>query len=111
MRGTTPELASPSTIFPTTLEGGRLLSTYDLTCNRPHGVSSAELGIEPGTFRLRGGDPSLTTQDAVQYCYDIFTILCGIQNTGRRRRNTVQYLVLIGLSTRDPVKCRITLWF
>ncbi|GBM01061.1 hypothetical protein AVEN_176509-1 [Araneus ventricosus] len=40
---------------------------------------------------------SLITQDSVQYCYDIFTILYGIQNTGQRRRYIVQYLVLIGV--------------
>ncbi|GBL77827.1 hypothetical protein AVEN_197084-1 [Araneus ventricosus] len=34
--------------------------------------------------------PALITQDAVQYCYDIFTILYDIQNTGQRPRDIVQ---------------------
>ncbi|GBN29996.1 hypothetical protein AVEN_266524-1 [Araneus ventricosus] len=48
---------------------------------------------------------SLIAQDAVQYCYDIFSILYGIQNTGLRRRNIVQYLMIAGmLYTTDDFK-------
>ncbi|GBN27063.1 hypothetical protein AVEN_253971-1 [Araneus ventricosus] len=36
MTRTTPELAPPSPNFHATPTGGRLTTTYDLTCNRPH---------------------------------------------------------------------------
>ncbi|GBM72652.1 hypothetical protein AVEN_138211-1 [Araneus ventricosus] len=36
MTRTTPELAPPSPNFHATRTGGRLVTTYDLTCNRPH---------------------------------------------------------------------------
>ncbi|GBM51755.1 hypothetical protein AVEN_175320-1 [Araneus ventricosus] len=36
MTRTTPELAPPSPNFHATPMGGRLTTTYDLTCNRPH---------------------------------------------------------------------------
>ncbi|GBM11222.1 hypothetical protein AVEN_267799-1 [Araneus ventricosus] len=36
MTRTTPELAPPSPNFHSTPTGGRLTTTYDLTCNRPH---------------------------------------------------------------------------
>ncbi|GBM00179.1 hypothetical protein AVEN_58992-1, partial [Araneus ventricosus] len=36
MTRTTPELAPPSPSFHATPTGGRLTTTYDLTCNRPH---------------------------------------------------------------------------
>ncbi|GBM13671.1 hypothetical protein AVEN_148193-1 [Araneus ventricosus] len=36
MTRTTPELAPPSSNFHATPTGGRLTTTYDLTCNRPH---------------------------------------------------------------------------
>ncbi|GBM84549.1 hypothetical protein AVEN_125665-1 [Araneus ventricosus] len=36
MTRTTPELAPPSQNFHATPTGGRLTTTYDLTCNRPH---------------------------------------------------------------------------
>ncbi|GBM98301.1 hypothetical protein AVEN_217698-1 [Araneus ventricosus] len=36
MTRTTPELAPPSPDFHATPTGGRLTTTYDLTCNRPH---------------------------------------------------------------------------
>ncbi|GBN21612.1 hypothetical protein AVEN_254283-1 [Araneus ventricosus] len=36
MTRTTPELAPPSPNFRTTPTGGRLATTYDLACNRPH---------------------------------------------------------------------------
>ncbi|GBN74549.1 hypothetical protein AVEN_153219-1 [Araneus ventricosus] len=49
---TTPELALPSPSFRATPTGGRLATTYDLTCNRPHkGGSSVESGFEPATLR------------------------------------------------------------
>ncbi|GBM69003.1 hypothetical protein AVEN_55430-1 [Araneus ventricosus] len=36
MTRTTPELAQPSTSFHATPAGGRLTTTYDLACSRPH---------------------------------------------------------------------------
>ncbi|GBN33649.1 hypothetical protein AVEN_234887-1, partial [Araneus ventricosus] len=36
MTRTTPELAPPSPNFRATPTGGRLATTYDLACNRPH---------------------------------------------------------------------------
>ncbi|GBM15556.1 hypothetical protein AVEN_8933-1 [Araneus ventricosus] len=36
MTRTTPELAPPSPNFHATPTGGRLTTTYDLACNRPH---------------------------------------------------------------------------
>ncbi|GBN09901.1 hypothetical protein AVEN_184697-1 [Araneus ventricosus] len=36
MMRTTPELATPSPNFRATPAGGRLATTYDLGCNRPH---------------------------------------------------------------------------
>ncbi|GBM66184.1 hypothetical protein AVEN_246404-1 [Araneus ventricosus] len=36
MTRTTPELAPPSPNFHATPAGGRLTTTYDLACNRPH---------------------------------------------------------------------------
>ncbi|GBM07824.1 hypothetical protein AVEN_33104-1 [Araneus ventricosus] len=36
MMRTTPELAPPSPNFRATPTGGRLATTYDLACNRPH---------------------------------------------------------------------------
>ncbi|GBM49741.1 hypothetical protein AVEN_36359-1 [Araneus ventricosus] len=36
MTRTTPELAPPSPNFHATPTGGRLATTYDLACNRPH---------------------------------------------------------------------------
>ncbi|GBN63813.1 hypothetical protein AVEN_190365-1 [Araneus ventricosus] len=36
MTRTTPELAPPSPNFHATPTGGRLTTTFDLTCNRPH---------------------------------------------------------------------------
>ncbi|GBM07014.1 hypothetical protein AVEN_63460-1 [Araneus ventricosus] len=36
MTKTTPELTSPSPNFHPTPTGGRLATTYDLTCNRPN---------------------------------------------------------------------------
>ncbi|GBL84376.1 hypothetical protein AVEN_117150-1 [Araneus ventricosus] len=36
MTRTTPELAPPSANFRATPKGGRLATTYDLACNRPH---------------------------------------------------------------------------
>ncbi|GBN68712.1 hypothetical protein AVEN_170980-1 [Araneus ventricosus] len=36
MTRTTPELAPPSPNFRATPAGGRLATTYDLACNRPH---------------------------------------------------------------------------
>ncbi|GBN16483.1 hypothetical protein AVEN_12156-1 [Araneus ventricosus] len=36
MTRTTPELAPPSPNFRATPTGGRVATTYDLACNRPH---------------------------------------------------------------------------
>ncbi|GBN57575.1 hypothetical protein AVEN_17322-1, partial [Araneus ventricosus] len=36
MTRTTPELAPPSPNFRATPTGGRLVTTYDLSCRRPH---------------------------------------------------------------------------
>ncbi|GBN04266.1 hypothetical protein AVEN_264495-1, partial [Araneus ventricosus] len=61
MTRTTPELAPPSPNFRATPTGGRLATTYDLACNRPHtSGSSVESGLEPATLRSRGRD--LTTR-------------------------------------------------
>ncbi|GBN65774.1 hypothetical protein AVEN_53941-1 [Araneus ventricosus] len=48
----TPELAPPCPSSHATPTGGRLATTYDLACNRPHhGGSSVESGFERGTLR------------------------------------------------------------
>ncbi|GBN30450.1 hypothetical protein AVEN_255441-1 [Araneus ventricosus] len=61
MTRTTPELAHPSPNFHSTLTGGRLATTYDLTRNIPiYGGSSVESGFEPGTVRPQSRD--LTTR-------------------------------------------------
>ncbi|GBN39986.1 hypothetical protein AVEN_73269-1, partial [Araneus ventricosus] len=61
MTRTTPEMLPPSPNFHATPAGGRLTTTYDLTCNRPtHGGSSVESGFEPGTLRPQSWD--LTTR-------------------------------------------------
>ncbi|GBN63922.1 hypothetical protein AVEN_132259-1 [Araneus ventricosus] len=48
------------------------------------------------TSRPRSPRGRASRNNYVQYCFSIFTILYGIQNTGQRRRYIVQYLVLIG---------------
>ncbi|GBN04941.1 hypothetical protein AVEN_3589-1 [Araneus ventricosus] len=62
MTRTTPELALPSPSFHATPTGRRLVTTYDLTCNRLHTRpailynismllgSAMELGFEPGAL-------------------------------------------------------------
>ncbi|GBN25609.1 hypothetical protein AVEN_143805-1 [Araneus ventricosus] len=54
MTRTTPELAPPSPNFHATPTGGRLTTTYDLTCNRPLRRSKAVLG-DSGTGYHRKG--------------------------------------------------------
>ncbi|GBO12544.1 hypothetical protein AVEN_131854-1 [Araneus ventricosus] len=58
MTRTTPELAPPSPNFRATPVGGRLATTYDLACNRPHtrrifsGIGFRPCGPEVETLPL-----------------------------------------------------------
>ncbi|GBM58243.1 hypothetical protein AVEN_85842-1 [Araneus ventricosus] len=60
MTRTTTELAPPSPNFHATPTGGRLTTTYDLTCNRPHTRRIFSGGFEPGALRPQSRD--LTTR-------------------------------------------------
>ncbi|GBM21817.1 hypothetical protein AVEN_214844-1 [Araneus ventricosus] len=52
-------------------------------------------------------DTALIAQNTRQYCCDIFTILYDIQNIEQHRRDTAQYLVLIGWLHEFPFVHRL----
>ncbi|GBM26459.1 hypothetical protein AVEN_217330-1, partial [Araneus ventricosus] len=75
MTRTTPELAPPSPNFHATPTGGRLTTTYDLTCNRPHtrrifsGIGSSNLepsGPKAETLPLGHRGPVAHRQEVVK---------------------------------------------
>ncbi|GBL98552.1 hypothetical protein AVEN_111660-1 [Araneus ventricosus] len=61
MTRTTSELAPPSPNFRATPTGGRLATTYDLACNRPH-TRRIFSGIGFRTCDLRSRGRDLTTR-------------------------------------------------
>ncbi|GBM39715.1 hypothetical protein AVEN_47520-1 [Araneus ventricosus] len=76
MTRTTPELAPPSPNFHATPTGGRLTTTYDLACNRPHtrrifsgiGSRTLSLSLSEGIPDNSMGLKNFTGYDFTCYC-------------------------------------------
>ncbi|GBM43384.1 hypothetical protein AVEN_264604-1 [Araneus ventricosus] len=64
MTRTTPELAPPSPNFHATPTGGRLTTTYDLTCNRPHTVTVTIDRLKPAHLLLDNVNSSESKLDS-----------------------------------------------
>ncbi|GBM63435.1 hypothetical protein AVEN_120560-1 [Araneus ventricosus] len=85
MTRTTPELAPPLQTSKATPTGGRLTTTYDLTCNRPHtrrifsGIGSRTWNPSPKRDCLLVPRPSKNTEFSALCTYKELIRTCSLQ--------------------------------